>query len=147
MLFYTALWIKFSVDDKPKYFPGKQDLIFHANCLHQRQFAWNVMSYFLGKIRKISPICRLLNYPRQRGSLTMEPIYTKYQILFSGQNKNSNTNFLSVECARREKKFNTYPMPYEGRVWWLWSFFYVAQYLFELSGHISLECQTVFSRK
>ena len=34
-------------------FPRKQDLTFHANCLLRRQFAWNVKSCFLGKIRKI----------------------------------------------------------------------------------------------
>ena len=34
-------------------FPIKQDLTFHANCLQWRQFAWNVKSCFLGKIRKI----------------------------------------------------------------------------------------------
>ena len=32
-------------------FPRKKDLKFHENCL--RQFAWNVKSYFLGKIGKI----------------------------------------------------------------------------------------------
>ena len=45
--------------------PRKQILIFHANCLHQRQFAWNVKSCFLRKIRKISSICCLLNLPRE----------------------------------------------------------------------------------
>ena len=40
-------------------FPRKQDLTFHANCLLRRQFAWNVKSCFLGKIRKIfqSVVC------------------------------------------------------------------------------------------
>ena len=33
-------------------FPRKQGLTFHANCLHWRQFAWNVETCFLGKIRK-----------------------------------------------------------------------------------------------
>ena len=37
-------------------FPRKQDMTFHANCLHWRQFAWNVKSCFLGKIRKRSPV-------------------------------------------------------------------------------------------
>ena len=41
-------------------FLRKQDLTFHANCLH-----WNVRSCFLGKIRKISSICRPLNLPRE----------------------------------------------------------------------------------
>ena len=40
--------------------PRKQDLIFHANCLLRRQFAWNVKSCFLGKIRKNISKCRLL---------------------------------------------------------------------------------------
>ena len=34
-------------------FPRKQDLTFHANCLHWIQFAWNAKSCFLWKIRKI----------------------------------------------------------------------------------------------
>ena len=33
-------------------FPRKQDLILHANIFHWRQFARNVISCFLGKIRK-----------------------------------------------------------------------------------------------
>ena len=41
------------IDDIFLIFPSKQDLTFHANCLLWRQFAWNVKSYFLGKIRKI----------------------------------------------------------------------------------------------
>ena len=46
-------------------FPRKQDLIFHANCLHWRQFAWNIKSCFLGKIRKNISLCHLLkNLPR-----------------------------------------------------------------------------------
>ena len=39
--------------------PKKQVLTFHAECLHWRQFAWNVKTCFLGK-RKIS-VCCLLN--------------------------------------------------------------------------------------
>ena len=41
-------------------FPRKEALTFHANCLLRRQSAWNVKAYFLGKIGKISLICRLL---------------------------------------------------------------------------------------
>ena len=44
-------------------FPRKQDLTLHENCLLRRQFAWSVRSYFLGKIRKISSVCHLLNMP------------------------------------------------------------------------------------
>ena len=51
------------------YFPRKQDLTYHANCLQWRQFAWNVKSCFLGKIRNLSSICRLLNYPWEREML------------------------------------------------------------------------------
>ena len=43
----TTNWWYFS------YFPRKLDLTFHANCLLRRQFAWNVISCFLRKIRKI----------------------------------------------------------------------------------------------
>ena len=38
----------------------RKKMTFRANC-QWRQFAWNVKSCFLGKIRKISSICRLLN--------------------------------------------------------------------------------------
>ena len=41
------------IDDIFLIFPRKQDFTFHANCLLRRQFAWNVKSCFLGKIRKI----------------------------------------------------------------------------------------------
>ena len=41
------------IDDIFLIFPRKQDLTFHANCLLRRQFACNVKSCFLGKIRKI----------------------------------------------------------------------------------------------
>ena len=37
----TAKWWYFFL-----IFPRKQDLTFHANCLHWRQFAWNVKSCF-----------------------------------------------------------------------------------------------------
>ena len=46
------------------YFPRKQALIFHANCLHWRQFAWNVKTCFLGKMRKNISICLLKISPR-----------------------------------------------------------------------------------
>ena len=45
------------------FFPRKQALTVHANCLHWRQFAWNVKSFLWGKIRKSSAVCRLLNLP------------------------------------------------------------------------------------
>ena len=40
------------IDDIFLIFPRKQDLTFHANCLLRRQYAWNVKSCFLGKLRK-----------------------------------------------------------------------------------------------
>ena len=36
------------------------DLTFHANCLHYRQFAWNVISWFLGENKKNISVCLLL---------------------------------------------------------------------------------------
>ena len=33
------------------FFPEKETLAFHANCLNRRQFAGNVKTYFLGKIK------------------------------------------------------------------------------------------------
>ena len=34
------------------FFSSQQNLTFHANCLYWKQFAWNVKSCFLGKIRE-----------------------------------------------------------------------------------------------
>ena len=53
-----ALRVKFSADDILKYFsyffPEKKKITFHANCLQLwRQFARNIESCFLGKIRII----------------------------------------------------------------------------------------------
>ena len=45
-----ALW--WQTDSIFLIFPSKEVLTFHANCLPRRQFACNVKSYFLGKIRK-----------------------------------------------------------------------------------------------
>ena len=39
-------------------FPRKQDVSFHANCLHWRKLAWNVTASFLWQIRKNIPIRR-----------------------------------------------------------------------------------------
>ena len=48
-----ACWVKISADDFFTLtvfliFPSKIGLTFHANCLLRRQFAWNVIPYFLG---------------------------------------------------------------------------------------------------
>ena len=53
-----GIFTRRQIDDIFLIFPRKQDLTFHANCLPQeticgRQFAWNVKSCFLGKIRKM----------------------------------------------------------------------------------------------
>ena len=40
-----------------RHFLRQQDLTCHANCLQWRQFAWNVKSHFLGKIRKMYHQC------------------------------------------------------------------------------------------
>ena len=44
------------------FFPWKQVLTFHAN--YGKRITWNFKSCFLGKIRKISSVCRLLNWSR-----------------------------------------------------------------------------------
>ena len=53
---FTTVWSN-SANDKLViffyFFPRKQDSICKANCLLWRQFAWNIKSRFLGKIRKI----------------------------------------------------------------------------------------------
>ena len=70
----TMLWAN-SADDKLMmfflFFPRKEDLTLHANCLPRRQFAWNVKSYFQGKIIKVFknvvvcwnfyPVCKASN--------------------------------------------------------------------------------------
>ena len=48
------------IDDIFLIFPRKQDITFHANCLLRRQFAWNVISCFLGKNKKNVSKCHLL---------------------------------------------------------------------------------------
>ena len=48
-----GIFSRWQIDDIFLIFPRKQDLTFDANCLLRRQFAWNVISCFLGKIRKI----------------------------------------------------------------------------------------------
>ena len=50
----TTLWADSAKDKLIIYiyffcFPSKQGLTFHANCLHWRQFAWNVKTCFLEK--------------------------------------------------------------------------------------------------
>ena len=55
-----GIFSKRQIDDIFLIFPSKQDLTFHANCLLRRQFAWNVKSCFLGKIRKNISKCHLL---------------------------------------------------------------------------------------
>ena len=59
----TSLWAK-SADGKFVIcflgFPWKQDFIFHVNCLHWRQFAWNVKILFPGKNERNISNCRLI---------------------------------------------------------------------------------------
>ena len=80
-------------------FPRKEDLTFHANCLHQRQFAWNVKTYFLGKIRKNISICHLLKtgFNISCKLSPMETICMKCQILFCRKNKKNYFNMSSTE--------------------------------------------------
>ena len=46
------------------YFPRKQDVTFHANCLNGDNLH-EMSNLFLGKIIKLSPFCCLLNEPRE----------------------------------------------------------------------------------
>ena len=48
-----GIFSRWQIDDIFLIFSKKQDLTFHANCLRRRQFAWNIISCFLWKIRKI----------------------------------------------------------------------------------------------
>ena len=78
---YQSLGIfsRWQIDDIFLIFPSKQDSTFYANCLLRRQFAWNVKSCFLGKIRKNISKCRLLKIlPRVlsvKGVSSLECIY------------------------------------------------------------------------
>ena len=60
-----ALLVKFSAGNILKYFSYfPENRIWHfmqSVSIQQRQFTWFFKTCFLGKIRKISPICRLLN--------------------------------------------------------------------------------------
>ena len=58
------------------FFPRKLDLAFHANCLQWRQFAWNVKSCFLGKIRKICQnVMKTWFYPECYAFITKPYLY------------------------------------------------------------------------
>ena len=48
-----GIFCRRQIDDSFLIFPRKQDLTFHTNCLLRRQFARNVQSCFLRKIRKV----------------------------------------------------------------------------------------------
>ena len=51
-LYHSLGWFsRWQIDEIFLFFPRKQDLTFYANCLHWRQFACNVKSCFLGKIK------------------------------------------------------------------------------------------------
>ena len=53
-LYHSHGWFSgWQIDDIFHILPRKQDLTFHADCLHRRQFAWNVKSCFLRKIRNM----------------------------------------------------------------------------------------------
>ena len=75
----------------------KQDLIFHANCLHWRKFVYNVKSCFLGKTRKKK---FNLSCAETLPSIT---ICMKCQILFSRKNKKNIINLPSAENAQSGK--------------------------------------------
>ena len=47
-----GVFSRWQIDDIFLIFPRKQDMTFHANCLLRRQVAWNVISCFLGRIKK-----------------------------------------------------------------------------------------------
>ena len=63
-----ALWVKFSADDILKYFSYfSQKTGFDISCKLSplETICMKCQILFWGKIRKISPICRLLNMPRE----------------------------------------------------------------------------------
>ena len=63
LLTSTTLWAD-SADNKLMIFflifPGNRIWQYNTNCLHWRQFAWNVKPCFLGKMEKSISICHLL---------------------------------------------------------------------------------------
>ena len=60
------------------FFLRKQDLTFHANCLHWRQFAWNVKFLFF----PMETMCMKYQIPFSPMEICM-----KCQILFCGENQ------------------------------------------------------------
>ena len=82
-----GIFSRWQIDDIFLIFPRKQDMTFHANCLLRRQFAWNVISCFLGKIRKIFqsvgcwkfyPECYVLKWLRFISAMSV------FSLMFSG---------------------------------------------------------------
>ena len=65
-LTFTTLWANSADDNLLIYiyflfFPTKQDLTFHANCLHLRQFARNVITCFAGKNKKSTSSLKIVH--------------------------------------------------------------------------------------
>ena len=105
----TTYWNIFLI-----FFPRKLALIFHANCLLRRQFAWNVKSCFLGKIRKISQICCFAEFAKRVVMLTCTycafdilwkkiffylAFYSKWKNRFLTDNISAETICLFCSCA------------------------------------------------
>ena len=71
-----AVWLQ--ADDTLKYFfPVKNYLTFHANCLLRRQFVWSVRYYFLGKIRKL-----IISLSSDEFAHCIVSVNSTYQVVF-----------------------------------------------------------------
>ena len=64
LLTFTTLWTIQKTNCYFLNFPRKQDLTLHANCVHWKQFVWNIKPVFSEKIRKIFPCCLLTISPK-----------------------------------------------------------------------------------
>ena len=70
-LFFLANWIWHFIQMKCLIQFSRKNKKLHANCLLKRQFAWSVISNFLGKIRKIFQNAVCWNfYPACKGLIT-----------------------------------------------------------------------------
>ena len=123
--------MKFSADNILKYFsyfPRKQNLTCHANCLCWRRFAWNVKSFFFffsseNRIWHFMQIVStVVNLHEMSNSVfweirktktgfniscTLSPVETicmKYQSLFPGKNKKNIIKLSAAELAKRVVK-------------------------------------------
>ena len=102
-------------------FHRQQDLTFHANCLHWRQFAWNLKSWTGFDIScTMSSLWYFSYFPQKTGfdiPCKLSPICMKCQNLFSGENKKNIPIHRLLKILPRVLSINTITAPI---VKWPW---------------------------